>query len=73
MILAYLRHAKQQYRKNSKQTSEVALIKSMCKPLREMYANLPAREFGTLKLETLREFLLVVIGGRLAFVGDYQL
>ncbi len=58
LLLQYWKFAKGYYRKNGEQTSEVAAIKSALRPVRELYSNHPAREFGPLALETVRQQMI---------------
>jgi integrase len=58
LLLRYWQHAQGYYRKNGEQTSEVAVIKSSLRPVRELYGNQPAQEFGPLALETVRERMI---------------
>jgi hypothetical protein len=58
LLLRYWNHAKTYYGKNGKQTSEVAAIKSALRPVRELYGNQPAREFGPLSLESVRNRMI---------------
>ncbi len=58
LLLRYWKFAKGYYRKNGEQTSEVAVIKSSLRPIRELYGNSPAREFGPLALEAVRQRLI---------------
>ncbi len=55
LLLRYWQHAQTHYRKNGEQTSEVGAIKSALRPVRELYADHPAREFGPLALENVRQ------------------
>jgi integrase len=58
LLLRYWKFAKGYYRKNGEQTSEVAVIKSSLRPVRELYGATPAREFGPLSLEAVRKKLI---------------
>jgi integrase len=60
LLLRYWQHAKGYYRKNGKQTSEVAAIKSALKPVRELYGSNPAGEFGPLALENVRKRMVAM-------------
>jgi integrase len=55
LLVAFLNHAEQHYRHpNGTPTSSVWAFKLAAKPLRELFAYLPAREFGPNALKTLR-------------------
>jgi hypothetical protein len=54
ICLAFLRHAETHYVKNGKQTSEVQILKSVMKPLNDIYGLTPANEFGPLALTAVR-------------------
>lgn len=56
MILAYLEYAATYYRRpDGTSTNEIALVKLVSRPVRELYGNLPADEFGPLTLLATRE------------------
>ena len=55
LLLSYWEYAQGYYRKNGEQTSEVGAIKSALRPVRELYADRPAREFGPLALGNVRQ------------------
>ncbi|QEL19164.1 site-specific integrase [Limnoglobus roseus] len=56
LMLAFLEHAERHYRKpDGRSTSELAECKLMARALREQYTNLPAAEFGPLKLKAVRQ------------------
>ena len=54
LCLVFLRHAETHYVKNGKQTSEVHILKSVIRPLNELYGMLPAKDFGPLALKAVR-------------------
>jgi len=54
LCLTFLRHAETHYVKNGKQTSEVHILKSVIRPLNELYGMLPAKDFGPLALKAVR-------------------
>ena len=58
VVLAYLKHAMAYYVKNGKQTDEVNCIKSAVRPLRELYPELPANEFGQIALKAVRQKMI---------------
>ena len=66
LCLVFLRHAKTHYTKNGKQTSEVHILKSVIRPLNELYGMLPAKDFGPLALKAVR-VKLVECGCRKTF------
>ena len=54
LCLSFLRHAETHYVKNGVQTSEVHILKSVIRPLNELYGMLPASDFGPLALKAVR-------------------
>ena len=54
LCLAFLRHAEGHYIKDGQQTSEVHILKSVMRPLNELYGMLPAKDFGPLALKAVR-------------------
>jgi len=58
LCLVFLRHAETLYVKNGKQTSEVDILKSVIRPLNELYGMFPAKDFGPLALEAVREKMI---------------
>ncbi len=54
LIVAFLSHAEQHYVKNGKATREQHCIRSAVRPLRELYALAPAKDFGPLALKAVR-------------------
>ena len=54
LCLVFLKHAETHYVKNGKQTSEVFILKSVIRPLNELYGMLPAKDFGPLALKAVR-------------------
>lgn len=55
LILDYWRYAQDYYRKNDQPTSQVDQIKQSLGPLRRLYGDTPAREFGPLALKAVRQ------------------
>jgi hypothetical protein len=55
LILAYLRHAEGYYVKNGEPRSEVGMIKLAARPLRHLYGDTAAKDFGPLALKTVRQ------------------
>jgi integrase len=55
ILVRYLVHVANYYRKNGEPTKQVALIKRACRILREKYGTLEACQFGPLALKQLRE------------------
>jgi integrase len=58
MLLVYLHHADAYYVKNGQPTDEPANIRLAIRPLRRLYGHTLAREFGPLRLKTVREALI---------------
>src|SRR5271157_2466481 len=58
MLLAYLDHADGYYVKNGKPTTEPVNIRLALRPLRQLYGHTPAREFGPLRLKTVRQAMI---------------
>jgi len=54
LCLNFLRHAEQHYVKDGRQTSEVHVVRSVIRPLRELYGLTPAKDFGPLALKAVR-------------------
>jgi integrase len=54
ICLVFLRHAETHYLKNGKPTSEIHILKSVMKPLEEIYGLTPANDFGPLALKSVR-------------------
>lgn len=54
LVVAFLSHSEQHYVKNGEPTSEQHCIRSAVRPLRELYALLPAKDFGPLALKAVR-------------------
>ena len=54
LCLTFLRHAETHYVKNGVQTSEVHILRSVIRPLRDLYGMIPARDFGPLALKAVR-------------------
>jgi integrase len=55
LILAYWGYAQSYYVKNGEPTSEVGLIKLAMRPLRQLYGDTLAKDFGPLALKTVRQ------------------
>src|SRR5262249_54885553 len=55
LILAYFLHAESRYRKNGQPTSQVDLVKLAMGPLRKLYGDTPADEFGPKALKAVRQ------------------
>lgn len=58
VILQYWRHAQAYYVKDGKQTTEPVAIRHSLKPLRRLYGRTPARDFGPLALEAVRNDMI---------------
>jgi len=58
ILLAYLDHADGYYVKNGKPTTEPVNIRLALRPLRQLYGHTPAREFGPLRLKTVRQAMI---------------
>ncbi|MDB5344352.1 MAG: site-specific tyrosine recombinase [Schlesneria sp.] len=58
LCLIFLQHAEHHYVKEGKQTSEVHIVKSVIRPLRELYGMLPAKDFGPLALKAVRSKMI---------------
>jgi integrase len=58
MLLAYLDHADGYYVKDGKPTTEPVNIRLALRPLRELYGHPLAREFGPLRLKTVRQAMI---------------
>ena len=54
LCLIFLRHAETHYVKNGVQTSEVHILKSVIRPLNELFGLTPAKDFGPLALKVVR-------------------
>ena len=54
LCLVFLRHAESHYVKNGEQTSEIHILKSVMRPLKELYGMLPAKDFGPLCMKAVR-------------------
>jgi hypothetical protein len=54
LLLAYLRHADAYYTKGGRQTTEPTNIRLALRPLRRLYGDTIARDFGPLALKTVR-------------------
>ncbi len=55
ICLVFLKHAETHYVKNGKRTSEFDCMKSVIRPLNELYGMLPAKDFGPLALKAVRQ------------------
>lgn len=60
LCLAFFDHAEATYRKNGRLTSTISTFKTPIRVLRTLYGNTPARNFGPIALEAVRQ----------AFVGE---
>jgi integrase len=58
MLLAYVHHADSYYVKNGKPTTEPVNIGLALRPLRQLYGHTLAREFGALRLKTVRQAMI---------------
>ncbi len=58
LALAYWRHAKSFYTKDGKPTGSIDRIRIALRTLRETYGPTPAREFGPLALQAVRQMLV---------------
>lgn len=58
ILLAYLRHAQQYYRKHGKPTKQLARIQAALRPVRELYGTSLAAEFGPLALKAVRQVMI---------------
>src|SRR4051812_14837427 len=58
MLLAYLRHADGYYVKNGKPTTEPVNIRLALRPLRRLYGDTLARDFGPLALKAVRHAMI---------------
>ncbi len=54
VLAAYLRHAEGYYQNDGKPTSQLGLVKTSLRPVRELYARAPVSEFGPLALKAVR-------------------
>ena len=55
LVLAFMRHADQHYRKDGKPTSEIHCMKAAIRPLVELYGFNPVDEFGPTMLKAVRQ------------------
>lgn len=55
LIAAYWQHAEGYYVKNGRQTDELLCLKAAFRPLRQMYGDTPAREFGPRRYKAVRD------------------
>jgi integrase len=58
LFLAYLQHADAYYVKNGESTSEPECIRLAIRPLRRLYGDTMAREFGPVRLKTVRQAMI---------------
>ena len=54
VVLAFWRHAESYYVKNGKPTSELSCLKQSLRPVKRLYGNKPATDFGPLALKAVR-------------------
>ena len=54
ICLSFWTHAQTHYVKDGKETSEVYILRSVIRPLRELYGMTPAKDFGPLSLKAVR-------------------
>jgi len=60
VMLAYLRFAKEYYRKHGKPTREFEMIRDCCRIIKPLYGRTPAIQFGPLRLKTVRQAMIEV-------------
>ena len=60
LMLSFLRHAKDYYIKDGKQTREFGQIKDALAPVRQLYEDMLADEFGPLCLQAVREQMIQI-------------
>jgi len=58
LLLAFMRHADQHYRKNGQITSEIDCLKSATRPLVKLYGVTPVDQFGPLALKAVRQQMI---------------
>lgn len=58
LLTLYVRHAKTYYLKNGKPTSSLEAIKQAIRPMRRLYGDTPAAEFGPRQLKAARQTLI---------------
>ena len=58
VILRYWQYAGEYYRKNGQPTGEIENIRTALRPLRKLYGNIPAGEFGPDALEVVRSTMI---------------
>ncbi|QDV36365.1 tyrosine-type recombinase/integrase [Tautonia plasticadhaerens] len=58
LLLAYWDHARSYYVKEGRPTSEVATIRQALRPVRELYGETPAVDFGPLALKAVRQAMI---------------
>lgn len=58
LCLVFLTHAEGHYIKNGVPTSEISVLKSVIRPLNDLYGMLPAKDFGPLALKAVRQRLV---------------
>lgn len=58
LLVAYLAFADSYYVKHGKPTTEPASIRVTIRPLRKLYGNTPARDFGPLQLKAVRQTMV---------------
>ncbi len=67
LLEAYLLHADAYYVKNGKPTSEPSNIRLAFRPIKQLYGETPAGDFGPLQLEAARQ---TIIGTGVCFEGE---
>jgi integrase len=58
LILAYWEHARAYYVKDGKPTSEQDTLRQALRPLRQLYGNMQAKDFGPLALRAVRQAMI---------------
>ncbi len=58
VMVAYVRFAKNYYRKHGKPTREYEMIRECCRIIKPLYGRTPAIEFGPLRLKTVRQAMI---------------
>ncbi len=68
LLLAFMRHADAYYIKYGKKTDEVACFKSAMRPVRELFAMIPAKDFSPLNLKAVQK-QCVALGWSRGFIN----